>query len=119
MRAPSATSGSGRPAARASISVAPEIRLTRLTPVRSTSPVTREHAACRIAIDADTQVGAGKHGRDRRRRRSLRRPASEIDQPVVFGERERHGSRRLQWDAAGCCAARGACATQQNRSRRR
>ena len=52
-----------------------------------------EHAARRVAIDADAQVGAGQHGADRRERRSLRRPAREIDQPVVFGERERHGSR--------------------------
>src|SRR4029079_19497141 len=35
---PSATSGSGRPAALASTSVAPEIRLTRLTPARRTCP---------------------------------------------------------------------------------
>jgi hypothetical protein len=55
----------------------------------------REDAARRVTLDADAEIGARQHRGHRRRGRSLRRPAGEIDQAVVFGERERHRARWL------------------------
>ena len=45
-----------------------------------------EHPACGLALDADTEIGAGEDRRHRRDRGALRRPAREIDQAIVFGE---------------------------------
>src|SRR5205814_2340257 len=48
-----------------------------------------------LAVDAHAKIGARQHGGDRSDRGALRRPAREIDETVVLGERQRHRSRRI------------------------
>ena len=64
---PSATSGTGRPATFASISVAPDIRPTRLTPARSTSPFRLNTPRAVSRSTRTRRFGAGQHGGHRRR----------------------------------------------------
>ena len=107
MTAPSATSGSGRP----SSSIDERRSRQQADAIHAVSQdfaSQREHTLRRFALDADTQVGAGQHGcRPAPSKEPPPAGASEIDQPVVFGERERHGSRGLigkRGRGAGCCA---------------
>ena len=55
----------------------------------------REHASRRVALDADAKIRAGQHRGHGSHECSLRWTAREIDEPVVFGERERHRARSL------------------------
>ena len=48
-----------------------------------------------LAIHANAQIGAREHCRNGCRRRPLGRPAGEIDQTVVFGQRKRDGPRQF------------------------
>ena len=54
-----------------------------------------EDATRRVALDAHAQIGAREHRRDGRHGRALRRTARQINQPIVFAERQRDGPRRV------------------------
>ena len=87
--------GPAGPPTLASISVAPDSSVHAADAGAQHVAGQVEHAARRVALDAHAQIGAGKHRRHRRDGRASRRPAREIDQAVVFGERQRDRSRRL------------------------
>ena len=97
---PSDASGSGRPAAVPSISVAPSTRLTRLTPSRSTSPASakvprtesRSTRTRRSALESTAATGGPGAGRGGRLARSTRRLYSGSGSVTV----------------RGCCALSGA-----------
>ena len=100
---PSAMSGSGRPATLASMSVAPDIRPTRVMPARSTSPVrlktpwavSRSTRTRRSALESTDATGATAGPCDGRLARSIRRLYSASESVTARGD---------SFGRGGCCA---------------